>query len=91
MLCESEMEIEQHTCWSGQDVVERFVCLLYHFNAKEGPAKHQECTTVALSDLAARILSIKEKSIWKGRGKKYCQLSSRGQARAEISGLYSGV
>lgn len=49
MLCESEMEIEQHTCWGGQDVVERFVCLLYHFNAKEGPAKHQECTTVALT------------------------------------------
>ncbi|KAI4828696.1 hypothetical protein KUCAC02_022774, partial [Chaenocephalus aceratus] len=22
MLCESEMEVEQHTCWSGQDVVE---------------------------------------------------------------------
>lgn len=26
MLCESEMEVEQHTCWSGQDVVERCVC-----------------------------------------------------------------
>ncbi|XP_036971101.1 glypican-5-like isoform X1 [Acanthopagrus latus] len=24
MLCESEMEIEQHTCWSGQDVVESY-------------------------------------------------------------------
>ncbi|MED6243427.1 hypothetical protein ATANTOWER_019993, partial [Ataeniobius toweri] len=23
MLCESEMEVEQHTCWSGEDVVER--------------------------------------------------------------------
>ncbi|CAM9313946.1 unnamed protein product, partial [Lampetra planeri] len=22
MLCESEMEVEQHTCWSGQDIVE---------------------------------------------------------------------
>uniref|UniRef100_A0A3Q3M1D3 Uncharacterized protein n=1 Tax=Mastacembelus armatus TaxID=205130 RepID=A0A3Q3M1D3_9TELE len=28
MLCESEMEVEQHTCWSGQDVVERFVCCI---------------------------------------------------------------
>uniref|UniRef100_A0A3Q3VNQ4 Glypican 5c n=1 Tax=Mola mola TaxID=94237 RepID=A0A3Q3VNQ4_MOLML len=26
MLCESEMEVEQHTCWNGQDVVERCVC-----------------------------------------------------------------
>lgn len=25
MLCESEMEVEQHTCWNGQDVVERCV------------------------------------------------------------------
>ncbi|XP_061593214.1 glypican-5-like [Cololabis saira] len=24
MLCESEMEVEQHTCWSGQDVVESY-------------------------------------------------------------------
>lgn len=23
MLCESEMEVEQHTCWNGQEVVER--------------------------------------------------------------------
>lgn len=27
MLCESEMEVEQHTCWSGRDVVERCVCV----------------------------------------------------------------
>lgn len=27
MLCESEMEVEQHTCWSGHDVVERSVCV----------------------------------------------------------------
>ncbi|KAM6962474.1 glypican-5-like [Aplochiton taeniatus] len=25
MLCESEMEVEQHTCWSGEDVVESYV------------------------------------------------------------------
>ncbi|XP_034035396.1 glypican-5-like isoform X2 [Thalassophryne amazonica] len=24
MLCESEMEVEQHTCWSGQDVIESY-------------------------------------------------------------------
>lgn len=24
MLCESEMEVEQHTCWSGRDVVESY-------------------------------------------------------------------
>ncbi|XP_040896705.1 glypican-5-like [Toxotes jaculatrix] len=24
MLCESEMEVEQHTCWSGQDVAESY-------------------------------------------------------------------
>ncbi|XP_040039982.1 glypican-5 [Gasterosteus aculeatus] len=24
MLCESEMEVEQHTCWTGQDVVESY-------------------------------------------------------------------
>ncbi|XP_068599950.1 glypican-5-like [Brachionichthys hirsutus] len=24
MLCEGEMEVEQHTCWSGQDVVESY-------------------------------------------------------------------
>uniref|UniRef100_A0A8C5GPU7 Glypican 5b n=1 Tax=Gouania willdenowi TaxID=441366 RepID=A0A8C5GPU7_GOUWI len=24
MLCESEMEVEQHTCWSGQDIVESY-------------------------------------------------------------------
>ncbi|KAM9831826.1 LOW QUALITY PROTEIN: glypican-5-like [Neosynchiropus ocellatus] len=24
MLCESEMEVEQHSCWSGQDVVESY-------------------------------------------------------------------
>ncbi|XP_020793802.1 glypican-5b [Boleophthalmus pectinirostris] len=24
VLCESEMEVEQHTCWSGQDVVESY-------------------------------------------------------------------
>ncbi|XP_035509238.1 glypican-5-like [Morone saxatilis] len=24
MLCESEMEVEQHTCWNGQDVVESY-------------------------------------------------------------------
>ncbi|XP_077440444.1 glypican-5-like isoform X1 [Vanacampus margaritifer] len=24
MLCENEMEVEQHTCWSGQDVVESY-------------------------------------------------------------------
>ncbi|XP_076010529.1 glypican-5-like [Genypterus blacodes] len=24
MLCESEMEVDQHTCWSGQDVVESY-------------------------------------------------------------------
>lgn len=30
MLCESEMEVEQHTCWSGQDVVERSVCIKIH-------------------------------------------------------------
>uniref|UniRef100_A0A672HM64 Glypican 5b n=1 Tax=Salarias fasciatus TaxID=181472 RepID=A0A672HM64_SALFA len=24
MLCESEMEVEQHTCWSGEDVVESY-------------------------------------------------------------------
>nr|XP_057929713.1 glypican-5-like isoform X1 [Doryrhamphus excisus] len=24
MLCESEIEVEQHTCWSGQDVVESY-------------------------------------------------------------------
>lgn len=24
MLCESEIEVEQHTCWSGQDLVERY-------------------------------------------------------------------
>ncbi|XP_044055514.1 glypican-5-like isoform X2 [Siniperca chuatsi] len=24
MLCESEMEVEQHTCWSGKDVVESY-------------------------------------------------------------------
>ncbi|KAF7202727.1 glypican-5 [Nothobranchius furzeri] len=24
MLCESEMEVEQHTCWSGHDVVESY-------------------------------------------------------------------
>ncbi|XP_029004770.1 glypican-5-like isoform X2 [Betta splendens] len=24
MLCDSEMEVEQHTCWSGQDVVESY-------------------------------------------------------------------
>ncbi|XP_061636247.1 glypican-5-like isoform X2 [Phyllopteryx taeniolatus] len=24
MLCESEMEVEHHTCWSGQDVVESY-------------------------------------------------------------------
>lgn len=31
MLCESEMEVEQHTCWSGQDVVERSVCIAICF------------------------------------------------------------
>uniref|UniRef100_A0A3B3WU42 Uncharacterized protein n=1 Tax=Poecilia mexicana TaxID=48701 RepID=A0A3B3WU42_9TELE len=38
MLCESEMEVEQHTCWSGEDVVERyvgsilsFVLSIYHY------------------------------------------------------------
>uniref|UniRef100_A0A672HL64 Glypican 5c n=1 Tax=Salarias fasciatus TaxID=181472 RepID=A0A672HL64_SALFA len=29
MLCESEMEVEQHTCWSGEDVVERSVNTLF--------------------------------------------------------------
>lgn len=29
MLCESEMEVEQHTCWNGQEVVERCVCLSF--------------------------------------------------------------
>lgn len=29
MLCDSEMEVEQHTCWSGQDVVERSVCYMH--------------------------------------------------------------
>ncbi|XP_069560856.1 glypican-5-like isoform X1 [Brachyistius frenatus] len=28
MLCESEMEVEQHTCWNGQDVVESYAGLV---------------------------------------------------------------
>lgn len=30
MLCESEMEVEQHTCWNGQEVVERCVSFIRH-------------------------------------------------------------
>ncbi|XP_032381654.1 glypican-5 isoform X1 [Etheostoma spectabile] len=28
MLCESEMEVEQHTCWSGQELVESYAGLV---------------------------------------------------------------
>lgn len=31
MLCESEMEVEQHTCWSGEDVVERYIGCIVSF------------------------------------------------------------
>ena len=93
MLCESEMEIEQHTCWSGQDVVERFVCLLYYFNATEGPAKHQECTSVALTwyVISLHWFCLLKRTVY-GKGemvlkkKKYIYIVSC-QARAEISGL----
>ncbi|MEQ2212488.1 hypothetical protein XENOCAPTIV_000359, partial [Xenoophorus captivus] len=38
MLCESEMEVEQHTCWSGEDVVERYEACIVCFILKRRKA-----------------------------------------------------
>lgn len=58
MLCESEMEVEQHTCWTGQDVVERCVCVntLFLERTYQKPSIQSRCS-VRQGDSSSYILA----------------------------------
>uniref|UniRef100_A0A3B3WU74 Uncharacterized protein n=1 Tax=Poecilia mexicana TaxID=48701 RepID=A0A3B3WU74_9TELE len=58
MLCESEMEVEQHTCWSGEDVVESYAGHVVGSTLKaqkENPETSIRHTDPALKEVKQRL------------------------------------
>uniref|UniRef100_A0A3B5LC21 Uncharacterized protein n=1 Tax=Xiphophorus couchianus TaxID=32473 RepID=A0A3B5LC21_9TELE len=58
MLCESEMEVEQHTCWSGEDVVESYAGHVVGStlkSQKENPEMSIRHTDPALKEVKQRL------------------------------------
>ncbi|KAM4738926.1 glypican-5-like [Anableps anableps] len=58
MLCESEMEVEQHTCWSGEDVVESYAGRVVGSTSeaqKENPEMSMRHTDPALKEVKQRL------------------------------------
>ncbi|XP_012733497.2 glypican-5 [Fundulus heteroclitus] len=61
MLCESEMEVEQHTCWSGEDVVESYAGRVVGSTLKgqkENPEISTRHTDPALKEVKQRMEQI---------------------------------
>ncbi|XP_047229869.1 glypican-5-like isoform X2 [Girardinichthys multiradiatus] len=81
MLCESEMEVEQHTCWSGEDVVESYADHVVGSTLKaqkENPEMSIRHTDPALKEVKQRLEQLIQELLvdlgWasqnRGRGKE---------------------
>ncbi|XP_014326524.1 glypican-5-like [Xiphophorus maculatus] len=93
MLCESEMEVEQHTCWSGEDVVESYAGHVVGStlkSQKENPEMSIRHTDPALKEVKQRLERLTQELLvdlgWASRERGRGEAEDGGSALTDGSG-----
>ncbi|XP_017276010.1 glypican-5b isoform X2 [Kryptolebias marmoratus] len=92
MLCESEMEVEQHTCWSGQDVVESYAGRVVGSTLKaqkENPEMSVRNTDPVLKEAKQRVEHLTQELLvelgWANKARRRWQEEDRGSTQTDES------
>ncbi|XP_026178686.1 glypican-5-like [Mastacembelus armatus] len=90
MLCESEMEVEQHTCWSGQDVVESHAGRVVGSTLKaqrENPEMTVRNTDPVLKGMKQRLEQLTQELLvqlgWESKARKTGEEEEGGSAQTD--------
>ncbi|TDH08824.1 hypothetical protein EPR50_G00101900 [Perca flavescens] len=90
MLCESEMEVEQHTCWSGQELVESYAGLVVGSSLKaqkENPEMTVRNTDPVLKGAKQRLEQLTQEVLvdlgWVSKARGKVEEEEGGSAQTE--------